>query len=367
MKRENLATILTFLILVFSLTILSFLLPDKELSLSERRKLKQKPDLSFSRLFSGDFMPDYEGYLSDQFPYREEFRSLKALTEYKIYRKKDNNGIYLADGFIGELEDSLNEKNTQRFTQRLLWISDRYLNETNRIFYAVIPDKNYFLAALNGYPSIDYDRQLSLIQEQLPSSFTYINLFPTLTLEDYYRTDTHWRCEALQKTAEMLASKMNPDRESFTKPEIQTFTDQFYGVYYGRAALPVSPEPLRYIETPTIRRAVVTDFDKNVTGGIYNKSPQNKLDAYSFFLNGSSSLITIENPLTTSTKELILFRDSFASSLAPWLVEAYRKITLIDIRYIAPEILERFVSFEHADVLFLYSTLVINHADTFKL
>ena len=84
------------------------------------------------------------------------------------------------------------------------------------------------------------------------------------------------------------------------------------------------------------------------------------------FLSGSLSLITIENPNATTDKELVIFRDSFGSSIAPLLVEGYAKVTLVDIRYVASDLVGRFVDFENQDVLFLYSTLVLNNSVTLK-
>ena len=89
-------------------------------------------------------------------------------------------------------------------------------------------------------------------------------------------------------------------------------------------------------------------------------------DPYEMFLSGSLSLITIENPNATTDKELVIFRDSFGSSIAPLLVEGYAKVTLVDIRYVASDLVGRFVDFENQDVLFLYSTLVLNNSVTLK-
>lgn len=56
----------------------------------------------------------------------------------------------------------------------------------------------------------------------------------------------------------------------------------------------------------------------------------------------------------------MLFRDSFGSSIAPLLLENYSQITLIDLRYISKDVLEDYIEFDKQDVLFLYSTLVLN-------
>jgi len=46
--------------------------------------------------------------------------------------------------------------------------------------------------------------------------------------------------------------------------------------------------------------------------------------------------------------------------------ETYSKITLVDIRYLPSEMVGRFVTFDNQDVLFLYSTPVLNNSVTMK-
>ena len=89
-------------------------------------------------------------------------------------------------------------------------------------------------------------------------------------------------------------------------------------------------------------------------------------DPYEMYLSGPLSLITIDNPHAKTDKELVIFRDSFGRSIIPLLIDDYAKITVIDIRYQIPQILLMGVDFEHADVLFLYSTLVLNASGEMK-
>ena len=84
------------------------------------------------------------------------------------------------------------------------------------------------------------------------------------------------------------------------------------------------------------------------------------------FMSGSDALIVCENPLAETDRELVMFRDSFTSSLSPLLAEGYSKITLVDIRYINPAMLGAFVDFENCDVLFIYSTMLLNSSSAFK-
>ena len=141
----------------------------------------------------------------------------------------------------------------------------------------------------------------------------------------------------------------------------------FYGVYYGQAALPLPSETLYYVTNDVLDGCTVTNLEtgKSYTGTVDFEKETGK-DPYEMFLSGASPLIVIENPNAETEKELVVFRDSFGSSMAPLLVSDYRKVTLVDTRYIAPRLIGNFVSFDGADVLFLYSTLVLNQSGTLK-
>lgn len=76
--------------------------------------------------------------------------------------------------------------------------------------------------------------------------------------------------------------------------------------------------------------------------------------------------MTIENRHAHTDKELIIFRDSYGSSLAPLLLEEYQQLTLIDLRYITTEKVGELVDFNDQDVLFLYNTLILNNSDMLK-
>ena len=84
------------------------------------------------------------------------------------------------------------------------------------------------------------------------------------------------------------------------------------------------------------------------------------------FLNGSTPLLTITNNECENDLELIIFRDSFGSSISPLLISSYKKITLVDLRYINYSLLKDYIEINNQDVLFLYSTLTINNSSTLK-
>ena len=89
-------------------------------------------------------------------------------------------------------------------------------------------------------------------------------------------------------------------------------------------------------------------------------------DPYDVYLSGATALLTVENPNARTDKELVVFRDSFGSSMIPLLVKDYKTVTVVDIRYLAGDYVGSFVDFHGQDVLFLYSCLVLNNSSTLK-
>jgi hypothetical protein len=151
--------------------------------------------------------------------------------------------------------------------------------------------------------------------------------------------------------------------ESLTQTQLER---PFYGVYYGQAALPMEPESLYVMENALLSDCKVYDHETGTYTDIYNMAMLESKDLYDVFLSGAKSLLTIENPNAETDRELIVFRDSFGSSIVPLLVRDYAKVTLVDIRYLSSQVLDRFVEFDGQDVLFLYSTLVLNNSNTIK-
>ena len=126
------------------------------------------------------------------------------------------------------------------------------------------------------------------------------------------------------------------------------------------------PEKIKYLENDTLKNCKVFDYQNNKEISVYDMEKAEGKDPYEMFLGGPLSLVTIENEKAKTDKELIIFRDSFGSSIAPLLIEGYKKITLVDIRYIHPNLLGNYIEFNSQDVLFLYSTSVLNNSETIK-
>ena len=357
-------TAILVLILWSALTALAWFSPTKEMSDTERRPLAHFPELSLESVTDGKFMGDFTDYTLDQFPLRDSFRRVKSLFHYYLLGQKDNNGIYLANGSAAKQEYPLNPESVTHALNRFGYIYNKYLQDS-QVYLAIVPDKGYYLAEEAGQLLMDYETLFESFRQGMPWA-SWVDLTATLSSEDYYRTDTHWRQENLLEAAEALCKAMGipaPEREDYT---LTTLERPFYGVYYGQAALPMEPDAIRLLESELLQNCTVYDYESGKTNPVYDLSKLDSKDLYDVYLSGARSLLTIENPNASTDRELILFRDSFGSSMAPLLVQGYAKVTLVDIRYIQPDMLEKFVDFGGKDVLFLYSTLVLNNSATIK-
>lgn len=345
-------------------SMLSLFLPKPEYSDMERRRLASMPVLSPDSIWSGRFMADFENYAADTFPFRDAFRSIKALAAGGVFCRQDNNGIYTADGYLSAIEYPMDHQSLRHAAEKFRSVCETYLTEQNQVYLSVIPDKNCFLAGENGRLCMDY-ADFETDMAKLSDFAEYIKISDLLELGDYYKTDTHWRQEKITDVAGRLLQSMGagPVAQGL---RAHTLEQDFYGVYYGQAALPFAPDTLQYLTNDAICGCRVYDWQNQRELPVYNMEKADGKDAYEMFLSGPLSLLTIEGKHTKTGRRLVLFRDSFGSSIAPLLLGGYEQITLVDIRYIHPQLLGKFVDFTGCDVLFLYSTLVLNHSESLK-
>lgn len=365
-KEKSKITVISFFALLLMMSVWCFFKPADEYSMSERRRLTRFPECTWKTIGNGRFMSEFEKYAADQFPMRDRFRRLyMGASLYGLF-KKDVGELYEAEGYLSKMDAEINDKAVAWGTNRIRYICERYF-PGKKAYLSIIPDKNYYLANKNGYPDLDLEAFMERYNEALSDVTVPIELQELLTIEDYYRTDTHWKQENLQKIVNAIAKGMglNPEDFSYNGYQKQLINDRFYGVYAGQWALNIAPDEVYVIETEAMKSYEVNCYDsgKPERMEIYDEEKGRGKDPYEVYLSGSKALITIENTGCKNGKKLVLFRDSFSSGFAPLFAKGYEKVTLVDIRYLSPSRLSSFVDFEDADILFLYSTRVLNHCD----
>lgn len=367
-KAKSIITTIVFTVFIFSVSAICYFKPDTEFSDSERRLLAKKPELSMATVTNGDFMKNFEVYTADQFPARDFVRGIKTLFAERILMQAENNGIFRAQGHLSKLDEKEDEKMLNYAAEIFKNLFDKNMKDKNsNVYFSIVPDKNFFLAKENGFPSLDYESFIKKMRDKTPF-MKYIDVTEKLSLNDYYSTDTHWKQEEITDIAQYIASEMGTDVKSSYTPN--TLSNPFYGVYSGQYGLPVEPDSIKYLTNDTLDNCIVTYYNNTglpVEGDMYNMEKAQGKDPYEMFLSGSQSVVIIENPNAKTDKELIMFRDSFGSSLAPLFAEGYKKITVFDIRYmLSSSFVGAFANFENSDVLFIYSTALLNNSTSLK-
>ena len=357
--KDKILSIL-FCLILFFIFIINIITKDNSVSYTERRKLQMFPETNINNILSGKWMEEFDNYTLDQFAFRESFRSIKANAEINLFRKLDNNGIFIKNGYIYKIEYPLDERKVNSFIYKINTLYEDYLKGMN-VYYTIIPDKNYY--SKEKYLKMDYDKLFSMVTDELNTDMTYIDIRDCLELEDYYFTDTHWKQNKIGKVVNKLSKYMN--FKVSNNYQEKTYYP-FYGVYYGQAALKVKPDTITYLTNDIIEKSKVIDSESDLNV-VYEEESLGKMDSYDLFLSGSTPFITIENPKYKGNRELIIFRDSFASTLAPLLIEAYSKITLVDLRYMNPIELKEKIKFDNQDVLIIHNTLVINNSEAIRI
>ena len=325
-------------------------------------------------MLSGKFMSGYEDYATDQFPLREQFRTLKALTGLYVFGQKDNNGVYLArTATPPSWNIPLNEGSVDHAADRFRYLYENLMAGRGRKGLPLRHPRQELLSrggkrlsrhGLSKPSSEALRKQTDFAQ--------YIDLFGhadrwTITTAP---TPTGGRKGCLTVAADTLAACDGRDAARTTAIRSRMLDRPYYGVYYGYAALPMEPDQLRLphqrhcwrtarsTTTRPASPAPVYDHGKRCAGK----------DPYELFLSGSDvaadrSKIRTRKP----TGSWSIFRDSFGSSLAPLLVPGLRQgdaggyplsSQQPDGQATGPSPI--------TDVLFLYSAPVLNNSETLK-
>lgn len=353
MKRKNYVTVCLIAAFFLGMSVWNAFGEKADYSESERRVLAKFPEVTAESVLSGKFSSEFEEYAVDVFPMRDIWRRVKAYVKTGIFVQKDNNGIYTADGHLSKLEYPMKEKMLDHAVRVFTKVKETYLKDS-KVYFAMIPDKNRYLAEPNGYLSLDYDAFTEYMKQGMDFA-KYIEIADLLSAHDYYKTDTHWRQENLTDVAERITSEMGA---KFTQDyKVEKLDIPFNGVYVGQSALVCKPDTISYLTNDVLERVEVEGAK-----AVYDMDKAKSKDAYEMFLSGNQPIITMRDPENTEGKRLILFRDSFGSSIAPLLMSGYSEIVLVDLRYVSSDMLGEYVDFENADVLFLYSTLMLNNS-----
>lgn len=326
-KASQWVTIALFCAFLGGFGLLHLFLPDREFSPVENRNLAQVPAFSWEKLADGSFTADLEEYLADQFPLRDGWMGLKTRYEYLLGKREFHNVFLCGDALISNPTDVSRGERNLDYVRRLTELTDL------PVYLGLIPTAAYTwgdrLPA--GAETFDQGAYLELARE---TGAQWVDMAAALTAHAgeavYYRTDHHWTSlgayygyAAILEAMDLPVPPLGPG---------ETVSEDFYGTLYSTSGI-------HWLEPDTIERYVAGDgvtVEVGQTGelrGLYVDSFLEEKDQYASFLGGNAPLYILRNPAASTDRTLLVVRDSYSDSLAPFLSQTFAEVHLLDLRY----------------------------------
>ncbi len=350
-----------FILTLFLILIVNFIVPDKEQSDQENRMLDTMPSLSLASIMNGDFMEQWESYMSDQFVGRNLWRGLKVSLD-RIGGSKMENGVYI--GKDGQLLEDIAVPDNELFTDNINAVksfADTYSNTPTTVM--LIPDAASILSdSLPAFATVEDQRQMfSMVERGLGDSVNWVDAYSALnkhkTEKLYYKTDHHWTTQGAFYVFQEAAAGLGIDGDVSDNYVSYTVTDSFNGVLASKSGVGLDEKEQIDIYVPTEGDDDVivnyVDEAKKRTS-LYDSSKLETRDKYGVFFGGNTSVMDIRT-VSTSQKRLLVVKDSFADCFIPFLTPYYREIVVVDPRYYSGTMTEIMDTYRITDILILYS------------
>lgn len=358
--QEKLVGII-FILTLFLFLIINVIVPDREKSVQENRMLATKPKFRLSSLISGDYDEKFEAYMDDQFVGRDMWRKLKVTVD-RIGGSRLENGVYI--GTNGQLLEQIEVADKNHLAANIKAIKS--FSESHSkipVRMMLVPDAanvlNHSLPAL-AKPE-DQTQMFSMVRKDLGDSVEWIDVSTELnkhkTEKIYYKTDHHWTTLGAFYAFQAAAPSLGIEGDLSGKYVSYAVSDSFNGMLASKSGVNLGEKEQIDIYVPTEEDTdLIVDYvdEGKRSTSLYDSSKLKEKDQYTVFLGGNSSLLDIRT-VSTSTKRLLLVKDSFANSFIPFLTPYYREIVVVDPRYYSGTINDLMDSYRISEVLFLYS------------
>ncbi len=348
-KLVHVFTVGIFLTLIFGFAVGFLLLPDQSFSEQENRALRTLPRLTAERLASGDYASDINDYFADQFPLRNLLVGWKGSIELAL-GKGENDGVLLGrDGQLAKRLFDVARADAPSVQDVDAADTSHLLRSANGICRAAeaLEEKGIPLTVmLTGrtldvcasafrYPTCYSEQMLSTLRTSLCNCSAYVDAVQLMRARHdageavYYKTDHHWTTLGAYHayTDLMRAFGMEDEiipAQAFERTVVST---SFYGSSWSAAGMKFVPPDTVEVWTLGNENAFSVTLDKGAASGFYAWEHLAKKDHYSLFLDGVHDVVTIQKN-GEERPTLLILKDSFANSLAPFLAQHFDLILL---------------------------------------
>lgn len=365
-KKRRIRTIEAFIGMLFSgvilgLVIVNILTPNKEVSDRENRMLSQPPALTAEGIVSGDFMDAYEKYQSDQFAGRNFWRSVNVCCR-RLGGSKEIEGVLL--GKKGQLMENLVSVNQEMLEKNLSSIqnfTEQY--PENQVYFMLVPDAAAVLTERlpNFKKTKDHNAMISQVENTLGDAVVWLDAAGVLQEHKdkkiYYETDHHWTSLGAFYVFRSVSTQMGINEDAASSFVSYPVSNDFNGMLASKSGSHLGvKETIEIYAEKEANNDVIVNYveEQKRTTSLYDSSKLETRDQYAVFLGGNTAEVDIKTT-SSSTRRLLVFKDSFANCFLPFLTPYFREIVVIDPRYYTGTIENLMQTYRITDTLFLYS------------
>ena len=350
-----------FLLSLFLVLLVNIIAPDREQSDQENRMLDTMPKLSLTGVLNGDFMEQWESYMSDQFAGRNLLRGLKVKLD-RLGGSRMENGVII--GKDGQLFEDIAVPDDELFKDNINAVrsfAEMYPDIPTTVM--LIPDAACILSdSLPAFATVeDQSQMFSMVERGLGDSVSWVDAYSALnkhkTEKLYYKTDHHWTTQAAFYVFQEAAAGLGIEGDVSDDYVSYTVTDSFNGVLASKsgAGLDEKERIDIYVPTEGDDDVIVNYVDEaKKRTSLYDSSKLETRDKYGVFFGGNTSVMDIRT-MSTSSQRLLVVKDSFADCFIPFLTPYYREIVVVDPRYYSGTLEDIMATYRITDALILYS------------
>ncbi len=341
--------------MVICLSVAFIFMPKSDFSENENRSLADFPEFNVEEILNGNYMSDITTYLSDHFPFRDEFVGEKNDFELDFMGKKYINNIYIGnDGFY--IEDYKKPENTDKIIKNLTNFQNN-LKSVKADFMLVPTQISIYEDKLPKFANPI--SQLKTIDEYYSRlNMNCIDVYDILNANKnkeklYYRLDHHWTTDGAYYAYKQYCIEKGFEPVSRDEYSVDVISG-FKGTIFSKLNIDSVTEG-EEIKVYNKAFNLNVSYDGNNSNSLYNMDYADEKDKYSVFLNNINSFVEITNNDVQNNRTLVIAKDSYANSMIPFLVNHYNKIYVFDTRSYK-ESVSQFVNENNVDdVLILYN------------
>lgn len=337
------APTVVFLGFIFILSALFVALPKDDYSSSEKRYLEKFPETNGETITNGKFESGFESYLADHFPFRNFWVGVNAYYNLSI-GNNGNDGVYkCSDDYLINIPVS----DDNRIEVNANTIAEFAKKIDVSVTVSVVPSTGYIMEDV--LPKIHGEYKDDKLFETIANTLEPVKNVDFVDLREafkkevakgtqiYYKTDHHWTSEGAYTGYKKIAQSLGVIPTDEDKFRIDSYND-FYGTTYSTSGFWLNGSDTVSVwnnkdNTEKNITVTITEGDEEDTyHSMFFLNHLQEDDKYPVFLDGNHPLVTIENNRVESGK-LLIIKDSFCHTLAPFLADNFSAVTMVDLRY----------------------------------